>query len=120
MRQFGTSIAKVSIDDLNDRVTHYPRTQARTAHGVLQYAWDTPAGEYWARVVGYSAKLAEQAAEMANVVTYRVVMRYREGIHAGDRLAYRERMLTVDCEPMLVGGRREFIYFDCRELVEHG
>ena len=74
----------------------------------------------WALVLPFAAKISDGYAEKVQEVDYRIVVRYRTDVRVSDRIRWNGKMLTSVAPPYPLGGKKQWLVLECRELVEDG
>ena len=77
-------------------------------------------GKAWALVLPFAAKISDGYAEKVQEVDYRIVIRYRADVRVTDRIRWNGKMLTLIAPPYPLGGKKQWLVMECRELVEDG
>lgn len=102
-----------ALGTLRDRVQLLRKDMTVEPEGGHQTMF-VPMATVWARVHALSARQASEADGRAVRITHSVVMRYRNELQAGDRIAYRGRALEVVAAND-VNGRRAYLACSCAE-----
>ena len=74
----------------------------------------------WALVLPFAAKISDGYAEKVQEVDYRIVIRYRIDVRVTDRIRWGDKTLTPIAPPYPLGGKKQWLMMECRELVEDG
>ena len=74
----------------------------------------------WALVLPFAAKIYDGYAEKVQEVAYRIVIRYRVDVRVTDRIRWGDKTLTPIAPPYPLGGKKQWLVLECRELVEDG
>ena len=74
----------------------------------------------WALVLPFAAKIYDGYAEKVQEVAYRIVIRYRTDVRVTDRIRWGDKTLTPISPPYPLGGKKQWLVLECRELVEDG
>lgn len=77
-------------------------------------------GKAWALVLPFAAKISDSYAEKVQEVDYRIVIRYRADVRVTDRIRWGDKTLTPIVPPYPLGGKKQWLMMECRELVEDG
>jgi len=82
-----------------------------TGKGGYTRAWQTVTGlgALRAEVIGISGRESVVANALQGIATYRITIRYREGIRAGDQIKWRGQELNILAPPSDPTGRRELL-----------
>lgn len=96
---------------LRERIEIRRKTDTKTDAGGFTRDWAAVAGmeSIPAEVLGGGSNEAVVARRLDGVSTYRITIRHREGILAGDQIAWRGRELNILGEPVDPTGRRQFL-----------
>ena len=114
------SLINTSIDDLSERiVVKYFETVRNNRGDIINTVGQTRCA-VWAKVFPLTARNFETTPERVNKVTYRVIVRYREGIKPDDEIVWRGRRLKLLSPPYDIESRKIFTAFECEEVVENG
>lgn len=105
------------INRLRDKIQILKKEQQRSSSGHVVYQY-VPDSSTWAEVIPYSAALSNGTFEVLNQVLYKVTVRYREDLHAKDKILYRNKILQIQNEPVPLEGRKRFMIFTAQEFVE--
>ena len=85
----------VSAGRLNKRITIQTPTDSRGATGAVTTSWAT-AATVWAAVEPLNAKTVEIGKSFADTVSHKVIIRYRSGVAARQRISWGSRTFQVD------------------------
>ena len=77
-------------------------------------------GKAWALVLPFAAKISDGYAEKVQEVDYRIVIRYRTDVRVTDRIRWDGKTLIPIAPPYPLGGKKQWLVIECRELVEDG
>ena len=77
-------------------------------------------GKAWALVLPFAAKISDGYAEKVQEVDYRIVIRYRADVRVTDIVVWSGKRLTLIAPPYPLGGKKQWLVLECRELVEDG
>ena len=77
-------------------------------------------GKAWALVLPFAAKISDGYAEKVQEVDCRIVVRYRMDVRVTDRIRWGDKTLTPISPPYPLGGKKQWLVLECRELVEDG
>ena len=109
---------KVTIADLNERISIRNYVTKRGERGDILNAVEFERCRIWAKIYALTAKNNDAPPEQTNRITYRVTIRYREGIKPDDEIVWRGRRLKLLSPPFNLDGKRIFTNFDCEEVIE--
>lgn len=106
-----------NINALRDYVSIYKRTKSKTQHGATQYTYTLFAENIPANVEGYGTTVQNGQYLKLSEISWKVIMRYRDDIHTGDRIAYMGKTLEMQSEPIPIEARRNWILVYCKEIL---
>lgn len=120
MRTIGGFIGNTSIDDLSERISVRNYITKRNERGDILNVVEFERCRVWAKVLPLTSKINDGQPERTNKITYRVTIRYREGIQPDDEIVWRGRRLKLISPPYDAESRRIYTVMDCEEVVEDG
>ncbi|SFA71502.1 head-tail adaptor protein [Selenomonas ruminantium] len=110
----------VSLSELRQRVKILRPVTEEDEVGNLIERGRTELATVWAKVLPYATRISDGYAEKVDEVSYRVVIRYREGIQVTDILEWRGKTLIMSAPPYALDGLRKYLVMETKELVEDG
>ena len=111
---------QVSMSELRHRISILrPVTETDDEGNILAQTTQEIAMA-WALVLPFAAKISDSYAEKVQEVDHRVVIRYRADVRVTDRIRWRDKTLTPIAPPYPLGGKKQWLVLECRELVEDG
>jgi SPP1 family predicted phage head-tail adaptor len=114
------TILRTTIDDLTERISVVYNTPAINARGDRIGSTDAERFNCWAKVLPLTAKIEESGIERRADATYRIIIRYREGIKPDDEIIWRGNRLQMTAPPYDAESRKLWTVLECREAVEDG
>ena len=111
---------KVSMSELRHRITILRPVTDTDDEGNILSSSVQEIGKAWALVLPFAAKISDGYAEKVQEVDYRIVIRYRTGVHVTDIVEWEGKRLTPIAPPYPLGGKKRWLVIECRELVEDG
>ena len=111
---------RVSMSELRHRISiRRPVTDTDDEGNILSSSvQELP--KAWALVLPFAAKISDGYAEKVQEVDYRIVIRYRMDVRVTDRIRWGDKTLTPIAPPYPLGGKKQWLVLECRELVEDG
>ena len=103
--------------DLDQRVTLQSKSVTRAANGEEVVTW-TDVATVWAQVEPIRGREFFAAAQMADSIDHRVVVRYRAGIAREMRVLW--GAVALDIVTVIARGRRESVELMCVSGVRNG
>jgi SPP1 family predicted phage head-tail adaptor len=94
---------------LRERITIRRMTNTPTGKGGSTRAWADVVADLPAEVLGQSGREAVIANTLQGTATYRITIRYREGIQTSDQILWRDQELNILAPPSDPTGRREMM-----------
>ncbi len=116
MMQTGSAM-QTSIDDLTERIEIRYAERHRDAAGNLIPGEPQSRGTCWAKVLPLAAAVGDGVEAKANIVRYRVTIRYRDDLWPNDWLVWRGKVLTITSPPYDAESRRKWLVLDCQEAI---
>ena len=110
----------VSMSELRHRITFLRPVSDTDDEGNILAQTTQEVGKAWALVLPFAAKISDGYAEKVQEVDYRIVVRYRVDVRVMDRIRWGDKMLTPIAPPYPLGGKKQWLVLECRELVEDG
>jgi len=111
---------QVSMSELRHRISILrPVTETDDEGNILAQTTQEIA-KAWALVLPFAAKISDGYAEKVQEVDYRIVIRYRMDVRVTDRIRWGDKTLTPIAPPYPLGGKKQWLMMECRELVEDG
>ena len=111
---------RVSMSELRHRITILRPVTDTDDEGNILSSSVQEVGKAWALVLPFAAKISDGYAEKVQEVDYRIVIRYRADVRVTDRICWGDKTLTLIAPPYLLGGKKQWLVMECRELVEDG
>ena len=111
---------RVSMSELRHRITILRPVMNTDDEGNILAQTTQEVGKAWALVLPFAAKISDGYAEKVQEVDYRIVIRYRADVRVTDRIRWRDKTLTPISPPYPLGGKKQWLVMECRELVEDG
>lgn len=113
-------MARVKIADLRERISIRNYITQRNERGDILNVTEFERCKIWANIIPLTAKNMDAQPERTNKITYRVTIRYRDGIKPDDEIIWQERRLKLISPPHDLDGRKNFTVFDCEEVIPDG
>jgi len=111
---------RVSMSELRHRISILrPVTEIDDEGNILSSSVQE-VGKAWALVLPFAAKISEGYAEKVQEVDYRVVVRHRTDVRVTDIVEWNGKRLIPIAPPYPLGGKKQWLVLECRELVEDG
>nr|WP_211204833.1 phage head closure protein [Selenomonas infelix] len=111
---------RVSMSELRHRITLLRPVMDADDEGNILSSSVQEIAKAWALVLPFAAKISDGYAEKVQEVDYRVVIRYRTDVRVTDRIRWGDKTLTPISPPYPLGGKKQWLVLECRELVEDG
>ena len=111
---------RVSMSELRHRVTILRPVTDTDDEGNILVQTTQEVGKAWALVLPFAAKISDGYAEKVQEVDHRVVIRYRADVRVTDRIRWGDKTLAPIAPPYPLGGKKQWLVLECRELVEDG
>ena len=111
---------RVSMNELRHRISILRPVTETDDEGNILSSSVQEVGKAWALVLPFAAKILDGYAEKVQEVDYRIVIRYRADVRVTDRIRWNGKMLTLIAPPYPLGGKKQWLVMECRELVEDG
>ena len=111
---------QISMSELRHRITILRPVMDTDDEGNILTQTTQEVGKAWALVLPFAAKISDGYAEKVQEVDYRVVIRYRMDVRVTDRICWGDKTLTPIAPPYPLGGKKQWLVLECRELVEDG
>ena len=111
---------RVSMSELRHRISILRPVTDTDDEGIILAQTTQEVGKAWALVLPFAAKISDGYAEKVQEVDYRVVIRYRTDVRVTDRIRWGDKTLTPIAPPYPLGGKKQWLVLECRELVEDG
>ena len=111
---------QVSMSELRHRISILRPVTETDDEGNILSSSVQEVGKAWALVLPFAAKISDGYAEKVQEVDYRIVIRYRADVRVTDRIRWNGKMLTLIAPPYPLGGKKQWLVMECRELVEDG
>lgn len=92
---------------LRDFISIRRPTDISDGKGAYRRGWQNIADRLPAEVIGQSGREAVIATTLQGTATYRITIRYREGLKANDQIIWRDQELNILAPPSDPDGRRE-------------
>ena len=120
MRQEGSAIQQMSVDDLTERISIVYFETTRNERGDIFKGEEITRCTVWAKVLPLTGRISDITPERKNEITYRITIRYRADISPDDEVVWRGRRLKITATPVDVESQHIWTQLDCRELVKDG
>ena len=111
---------QVSMSELRHRISILRPVTETDDEGNILAQTTQEVGKAWALVLPFAAKISDGYAEKVQEVDHRVVIRYRADVRVTDRIRWGDKTLTPIAPPYPLGGKKQWLVMECRELVEDG
>ena len=111
---------RVSMSELRHRITFLRPVTDTDDEGNILAQTTQEVGKAWALVLPFAAKISDGYAEKVQEVDYRIVIRYRTDVRVTDLVQWNGKRLTPIAPPYPLGGKKQWLMMECRELVEDG
>ena len=111
---------RVSMSELRHRISILRPVTDTDDEGNILSSSVQQISKAWALVLPFAAKISDGYAEKVQEVDYRIVIRYRADVRVTDRIRWGDKTLTPIAPPYLLGGKKQWLVLECRELVEDG
>ena len=111
---------RVSMSELRHRITILRPVTGTDDEGNILAQTTQEVGKAWALVLPFAAKISDGYAEKVREVDYHIVIRYRTDVRVTDRIRWGDKTLTPIAPPYPLGGKKQWLVVECRELVEDG
>ena len=111
---------RVSMSELRHRISILRPVTDTDDEGNILAQTTQEVGKAWALVLPFAAKISDGYAEKVQEVDYRIVIRYRKDVRVTDRIRWGDKPLTPIAPPYPLGGKKQWLVLECRELVEDG
>ena len=120
MRQEGSAIQQMSVDDLTERISIVYFETTRNERGDILRGEEITRCTVWAKVLPLTGRISDITPERKNEITYRITIRYRTDILPDDEIVWHGRRLKITTTPVDVESQHIWTQLDCRELVKDG
>ena len=111
---------RVSMSELRHRITILRPVTETDDEGNILSSSVQELSKAWALVLPFAAKISDGYAEKVQEVDYRIVIRYRTDVRVTDLVQWNGKRLTPIAPPYPLGGKKQWLMMECRELVEDG
>ena len=111
---------QVSMSELRHRISILRPVTETDDEGNILVQTTQKVGKAWALVLPFAAKISDGYAEKVQEVDCRIVVRYRMDVRVTDRIRWGDKTLTPIAPPYPLGGKKQWLVLECRELVEDG
>ena len=111
---------QVSMSELRHRISILRPVTETDDEGNILSSSVQEVGKAWALVLPFAAKISDGYAEKVQEVDCRIVVRYRMDVRVTDRIRWGDKTLTPISPPYPLGGKKQWLVLECRELVEDG
>ena len=111
---------RVSMSELRHRISILRPVTDTDDEGNICSSSVQEISKAWALVLPFAAKISDGYAEKVQEVDYRIVIRYRMDVRVTDRIRWGDKTLTPIAPPYPLGGKKQWLVMECRELVEDG
>ena len=110
----------VSMSELRHRITFLRPVTDTDDEGNILTQTTQEIAKAWALVLPFAAKISDGYAEKVQEVDYRIVIRYRMDVRVTDIVQWNGKRLIPIAPPYPLGGKKQWLVLECRELVEDG
>ena len=110
----------VSMSELRHRISILRPVTETDDEGNIISSSVQEISKAWALVLPFAAKISDGYAEKVQEVDYRIVIRYRADVRVTDCIRWGDKTLTLIAPPYPLGGKKQWLVLECRELVEDG
>ena len=110
----------VSMSELRHRISILRPVTETDDEGNILAQTTQEVGKAWALVLPFAAKISDGYAEKVQEVDYRIVIRYRMDVRVTDIVEWSGKRLIPIAPPYPLGGKKQWLVIECRELVEDG
>ena len=111
---------QVSMSELRHRISILRAVTDTDDEGNILAQTTQEISKAWALVLPFAAKISDGYAEKVQEVDYRIVIRYRADVRVTDRICWGDKTLTPIAPPYPLGGKKQWLVMECREVVEDG
>ena len=111
---------RVSMSELRHRISILRPVTETDDEGNILSSSVQELSKAWALVLPFAAKISDGYAEKVQEVDYRIVIRYRTDVRVTDRIRWGDKTLTLIAPSYPLGGKKQWLVLECRELVEDG
>ena len=111
---------QVSMSELRHRISILRPVMDTDDEGNILAQTTQKVGKAWALVLPFAAKISDGYAEKVQEVDYRIVIRYRTDVRVTERIRWDGKTLIPIAPPYPLGGKKQWLVIECRELVEDG
>ena len=111
---------QVSMSELRHRISILRPVTDTDDEGNILAQTTQEVGKAWALVLPFAAKISDGYAEKVQEVDCRIVVRYRMDVRVTDRIRWGDKTLTLIAPSYPLGGKKQWLVLECRELVEDG
>ena len=111
---------RVSMSELRHRISILRPVTDTDDEGNICSSSVQEISKAWALVLPFAAKISDGYAEKVQEVDYRIVIRYRADVRVTDLVQWNGNRLTPIAPPYPLGGKKQWLVIECRELVEDG
>ena len=111
---------QVSMSELRHRISILRPVTETDDEGNILSSSAQEISKAWALVLPFAAKISDGYAEKVQEVDYRIVIRYRADVRVTDIVVWNGKRLTPVAPPYPLGGKKQWLVMECRELVEDG
>ena len=111
---------QVSMSELRHRISILRPVTDTDDEGNILSSSVQELSKAWALVLPFAAQNSDGNAEKVQEVDYRIVIRYRIDVRVTDRIRWGDKTLTPIAPPYPLGGKKQWLMMECRELVEDG
>lgn len=113
------AVINTSFDDLKERVEIVRKTETRDTEGNIIRGSPSVLASCYAKVLPMASVIRDGYSETVNQVTYRVIIRYREGVRPTDYLKWRGKTLVMTAPPYDAESGHVYTVMECKELIEN-
>ena len=120
MRNAGTTFKAFSLDDLSEKISVVYSNTERNTRGDIVKSEEVIRCMVWAQVLPLTGKINDSTPIRENVISYRIIIRYREDIKPDDEIVWRGRRLKITTPPVDMENRHCWTQFNCEEVIQDG
>lgn len=121
MKTQGSQMNNISLDDFTERIQIMYHEKRRNERGDIVDGVAKIRCRCFAKIYPYQSRSTDgQEVELRSDINYRVTIRYRDDIAAGDFIIWRDKKLKMRSPPYPVEGQRIYLNLECVEVVGDG
>ena len=108
---------KVTIGDMNKRLTIHTATATKNNRGVVSYTYDEIGKTVWASIRPYGSIVISGQVVKTDAVQYRIVIRYNDWVSVHDQLTYGGKKFKQTLAPQDIEEQHKYLLLTCEELI---